>query len=343
MGENGPLRVGVIGCGFFSPNHLQAWLGLPGVKIAAICDRNPDRLAMARQIVGPDPAPFLEADALLTSGLCDFVDIVTPPSTHHDLVLLAARRGVPAIIQKPMALSLSDAAEMVAAMAAAQAPLMVHENFRFQAPIMEVRRLIDEGRIGAPVYARIGFRTGWDIYAKQPYLATEKRFVLADLGVHVFDVARFLLGEADRITCEAQSVKPGIMGEDMASMLLRHTSGAISVVECSYASPSPLDCFPQVLISVEGANGGIVLAPDYQISIRSGDDIQSWNAEPPRLKWAETPWQVVQDSVRETQAHWLKSFREGREPSTSGRDNLKTMRLVEAAYQSVETCSVVKL
>ena len=343
MAENGTLSVGIIGCGFFSPNHLHSWLGLPGVKVAAICDHSSERLDAATEIIGNDATRFSDADALLASGLCDFADIIAPPSTHHDLVLLAARRKVPAIIQKPMALSLDDAAEMVEAMHAANVPLMVHENFRFQGPIMEVRRLIDEGRIGAPVYARIGFRTGWDIYAKQPYLLTEKRFVIADLGVHVLDVARFLLGEADRITCEARSIKPGIAGEDMASMLLHHTSGATSVVECSYASPSPIDCFPQTLISVEGTSGGIVLAPNYEISVRSGADVQSWNAEPPRLKWAETPWQVVQGSVRETQAHWLKSFRDGTEPSTSGRDNLSTMRLVEAAYRSIETCSLVKL
>ena len=338
-----PLRVGIIGCGFFATNHLHSWLGIPGAKIVALCDSNPDRLAAASKLVGPDVRTFSKASELYATAMCDFVDIITPPSTHHDLVLEAARMGMPAIVQKPMDLTAAGAAEMVDAMAAAGLPFMVHENFRFQGPIAEVRRLMDTGRIGRPIYGRIVFRTGFDIYGNQPYLAREKRFVLADVGVHVLDVARFLFGEVERLTCEASSVKPGIAGEDMATVLSRHAGGAVSIAECSYASLLPNDSFPQCLVTVEGTGGGIVLGPDYTLSIRSGDQEEGWNAEPPRLNWAELPWQVVQDSVRATQVHWVDSFRAGRQPATSGRDNLKTIKLVEAAYRSIETKATVEL
>ena len=342
MAQSPALRVGLIGCGFFATNHIHAWLGLEGANIAAICDTDPQRLAVAASMVGADVVRFSDAASLMASGVCDFVDIATSPSTHCALVLEAARHRMPAIVQKPMALTLADATSMVEAMNQAQVPFMVHENFRFQSPVVDVKRLIDGGRIGTPVYARIAFRTGWDIYGKQPYLAHEKRFVLADLGVHVLDLARLFMGEADRITCEADAIKPGIAGEDSAAMLLHHTEGGMSVVECTYASPLPEEIFPQVLVTVEGTAGSVVLGPNYDVSVRSGDKVERWNAEPERLPWAEAPWHVVQDSVRATQAHWLERFNSGVEPATSGRDNLNTLRLVEAAYRSFETRTSVR-
>jgi predicted dehydrogenase len=162
--------------------------------------------------------------------------------------------------------------------------------------------------------------------------ATEKRLVLADVGVHVLDVTRFLLGEAERVYCETQSVRPNIAGEDMATVLLRHISGAISVVECSYASALPEENFPQTLIVVEGSSGSVRLGPNYQIAVRSRDGLRQFGALPASPPWGVPPWHVVQDSVRRTQEHWIECIHAGIEPQTSGRDNLKTLALVEAAY-----------
>ena len=114
---------------------------------------------------------------------------------------------------------------MVEACAAAGVPLMVHENFRFQSPMLEVRRVLASGAIGEPTWGRITWRTGYDIYAGQPYLAREERFILLDIGVHVLDLARVLMGEVERVYCETQSVRPGIAGEDAATITLRHTVG----------------------------------------------------------------------------------------------------------------------
>ena len=103
---------------------------------------------------------------------------------------------------------------------------MVHENTRFLTPVRKAREVIASGAIGRPTWARVSFRTGHDIYGKQPYLAEVDHFVILDLGVHMLDVARFLMGEATRLYCQTQSVKPGIRGEDMATIVLEHASGA---------------------------------------------------------------------------------------------------------------------
>ena len=272
----------------------------------------------------------------------DFLDIITTPETHPALVALAAERQLPAIVQKPMTLALDQAKNMVEAMEAAHLPFMVHENFRFQAPIATLSEIVCSGAIGQLVYAHIAFRTAYNIYKGQPYLATEKRLVLADVGVHVLDVTRFLLGEAERVYCETQSVRPNIAGEDMATVLLRHISGAISVVECSYASALPEENFPQTLIVVEGSSGSVRLGPNYQIAVRSRDGLRQFGASPASPPWGVPPWRVVQDSVRRTQEHWIECIHAGIEPQTSGRDNLKTLALVEAAYCSAASGTTVR-
>ena len=86
--------------------------------------------------------------------------------------------------------------------------LMVHENFRWQSPIQAVRRAIDSGAIGKPFFGRISFRSGYDVFSGQPYLATGKRFIIEDLGIHTLDIARFLLGDVTTITARTARINP---------------------------------------------------------------------------------------------------------------------------------------
>ena len=97
----------------------------------------------------------------------------------------------------------------------------MHENFRFQTPLMKVKEVLDSpASIGEPSWARISFRTGYDIYKGQPYFYGEERFVILDLGVHVVDLARYFLGEVERVSCETQKRNPKVKAEDTATMLL---------------------------------------------------------------------------------------------------------------------------
>jgi len=188
------LRGALIGCGFFAQNHLHAWREIEGVRLAAVCDSD---LSKARQ-AGVDfdvPGAYADAAAMFEREKLDFVDIVTTMPSHRALVELAARHRVPVIVQKPFAPSWADCLAMVQACEVAGVPLMVHENFRFQAPMLALQRVLRSGEIGTPTHGRISFRTGHDIYGKQPYLAKEERFILLDLGIHVLDLARVFLGE----------------------------------------------------------------------------------------------------------------------------------------------------
>lgn len=329
------LKVGVVGCGFFSRNHLNAWTDLKeiGVDLVAVCDLDPEkaqRAAREFQI----PRVFTDVEAMLSAEPLGLIDIVTQMNTHRALVELAMDKRVPAVVQKPFAPTIEDVAAMVAASNAANTFLAVHENFRFQAPLLKVKELIDQGAIGPVNWGRVSFRTGWDIYSGQPYLRTVDRFVLLDVGVHVLDVARYLMGEVEHLTAELQRRNPNVVGEDTATMLCKHSNGAVSVVECTYESRRLPEIFPECLVEIEGDTGSIILRPNYVIELTSNGERTVIDADAPMLPWAERPWHVVQHSVRNTCRHMVERLRAGLPADTSAADNAKTFALCEAAYEA---------
>jgi D-apiose dehydrogenase len=210
----------------------------------------------------------------------------------------------------------------------------VHENFRWQAPLMAVRQALDEGLAGRPFFARINFRHGHDIYTAQPYLATEERLAIADLGIHLLDLARYYLGEVAQLYCRTDRINPKVRGEDAAVMLLDHADGARCVVDFSNFTQTEPDPFPQTLVRIEGDAGTVELEPGYRLVLSRPGQREARDVEPAVPPWGTKPWHVVQDSVINIQRHWLDCLRAGRAPATSGRDNLATFALVEAAYES---------
>ena len=329
----GELRGALIGCGFFSINHLHAWRDIDGASIVAICDRDPARLAIAGEPFGI-ASRYTDAEAMLAGEKLDFVDIATTAPSHRPLVELAARHGVAAICQKPFALSRGDAEAMVTACAKAGVALMVHENFRWQSAIQRVGAIIASGEIGTPFWGRVSFRSAYDVFSGQPYLAEGERFIIEDLGIHSLDVARFLFGDVTGLTARTRRVNPKIRGEDVATMLLDHASGVTSVVDCSYATLLPVEPFPETLIEIDAVEGSLRLTQGYKLAVMGRGGTRTEDASPPLLPWASRPWHNIQESVLAIQKHWVDCLSQGAEPATSGRDNLKTLALVEAAYAS---------
>lgn len=332
------LDGGLIGCGFFAQNHLNAWRDLsardPGARIVAVCDTDPAKAQAAAERFGI-PRWYRDAAEMLDRERLGFVDIATTMGSHRALAELAASRRVPMIVQKPFAPTWEDCLAIVRAAEAAGVPLMVHENFRFQVPMRRAHAALAAGEIGEPVWARISFRSGYDVYANQPYFTTERELIVLDLGIHLLDLARFFLGEVERIACEVQQVRPGLVGEDMATMLLRHASGAVSVVDCTYESRQLPDPFPQTLLHVEGRQGCLRVFQGFEMQVDRADGTsRREHVGSPPLAWTSEPWHVAQESVLGTQAHWVECLATGRTPATSGRDNLRTYALVRAAYEA---------
>lgn len=336
------LKGGLIGCGFFAVNHMHGWRDAKGAEIIAICDRDPERLNAVGDEFGIAKR-YADAAEMMAEEQLDFVDIATTVNSHRSLVELAASHKLPTICQKPFAPTLADATAMVEACRDAGVPLMVHENFRWQSPIQAVKAVIDSGEIGDPFFGRISFRSGFDVFSGQPYLAEGKRFIIEDLGIHILDIARFLFGDVATLTARTQRINPKIKGEDVATMLLDHENGVTSVVDCSYATKLAVEPFPETLVEVDGSDGTLRLAQGYHLTVMGKGKTVERDVSPPLLPWASHPWHNIQESVAAIEQHWVDCLRSGKETSTSGADNLKTFALVEAAYAGAASGEPVRI
>ena len=327
------MRGALIGCGFFAQNHLNAWRDMKadGVELVAVCDIDPAKARAAAETFGI-PRHYADPAALFAAEQLDFVDIATRMETHKDLVLMAVGHGVRTIVQKPFAPDWASCVAMVRAAEQAGVPLAVHENFRYQTPMLRLRETLDSGVIGRATWGRFAFRTGFDVYRTQPYFHGETRFAILDTGVHVLDLARFFMGEVAHLSCETQQRNPKNVGEDTATMLLRHTSGAVSLAETTYEARQIPDPFPQTLVTLEGEKGSIKLHEDFRMVVTANGAVSERSVGSPLLSWTAEPWHIAQESVLLTQRAIIAAWRDGRDADTSGADNLKTYAVAEAAY-----------
>lgn len=327
----------LIGCGFFADNHLNAWKSFPNVNLVAVCDRDQSKAERAASLFGV-PKFYGDAATMLEEEKPDFVDVVTTVESHRHLVEMACRSGAKVVIcQKPFAERMEDAEAMVATATANEVQLIVHENFRWQRGFVELKRRLESGQIGIPHFARFQFRTHYDIYSKQPYLATTERFLIFDIGLHLYDLVRHFMGEAVQLTCQTQSLNPIVRGEDAFTSLLRHTNGASSIVDASYYAWHTPELFPQTLAIIEGNEGTLELLEGYRLRCHTAEELFEEDVEPEVSRWGERPWHGVQDSVVRFQNHVVQVLDGIADPQPSGADNLKTLALALAAYEAAET------
>lgn len=342
MGERKNVAVGLVGCGFYAQNHLHAWSDLrpEGALLSAVCDRDPARAKAAGSQFG---VPwFTDMAKMLDEVRIELVDIATRMDTHQALAAIAAERGIGAIVQKPLAPSWEECVAIVDTARRHKAWLAIHENFRFATSMRQVKKVLDQGTIGRPTWARLSWRTGFDVYRGQPYLAEEDRLVIQDVGIHVLDLARYFLGEVDHLSCETQKRNPKIKAEDTATIMMRHASGAVSVVEATYAARRGDDPFPETLLEIEGDGGSIIVTKGEKMTVTTHGLSFEEAIGGPLLAWTSRPWHVSQEAVLHTSRHMFERFRDGLAADTSGEDNLRTYALVEAAYESARSHRSVK-
>lgn len=332
----------LIGCGFFARNHMAAWRDIPGVEIVAVCDRDPAKAAAYAEEFGI-PRWGVDAEALLAELRPDVVDIATTVGSHRALVELAARHARLVICQKPFAETMADAHAMVAACAATGAMLAVHENFRWQRPVREVKALLEAGAVGVPRWLRLSFRHGYDIYANQPYLAEVRDLALTDIGLHLFDMVRHLMGDVARLSCEVQRRNPKVAGFDAFQALLRHGSGAVSTVECSFHSALSPDPFPQSLMVVEGDLGTVEVTEGFRLRLHRDGAVEERGVEPDCPDWGARPWHLIQESVLAFQRQAVVALDGLGVMEPSGAHNLGTLEMVLAAIRAADEGVVVRL
>ena len=192
------LKAIVVGAGYFSRFQYEAWTRIPEVQVVAAVNRTVDKLRPFKETYAiPRIASLDELETVIDEERPDFIDLVTPPESHLDIVRLAARKGVHVICQKPLAPTMEEAREVVATANGAGIRFLVHENWRWQPWYRKMRALLDEGAIGSlhSIAVRMRMGDGWqeDAYlARQPFFRNYPRLLIYETGVHFLDTFRFL-------------------------------------------------------------------------------------------------------------------------------------------------------
>ena len=339
------LRFAIFGAGFWARVQLAAWRETGGTECVAIYNRSRDKAEAFAHDLGV-PAVYDDPEKLLREVKPDFVDNITEVGGHKPLSLLCAKHRVPCICQKPMAPTFADARAMVAAFARAKTPFFVHENWRWQTPMRALIEALRSGVIGTPIRARLTMISGFDVWANQPALRELERFIMTDLGVHLFDTARACFGEASSVYGHTRrTLLPAVKGENVATLLLSMGEARTSVIiEMAYAkTPVEKEIFPQTLAFVEGPLGSLELTADFWLRTTTKKGTQSRRHAPPRYAWADPRYDVAQASMVPCLKDLLRALRGERSGETTGNDNLKTMELTFAAYESAAKDRVIHL
>ncbi len=337
----GEKRFAIFGTGFWSRFQLAAWQELEGVRCMALHNRTRSKAEALAAEFGV-PAVYDRPEELLDRERIDFVDIITDPSTHEGFVAMVAERGLPVICQKPMAPSLAAAERMVEGCRRAGVPFFVHENWRWQPQIRALKAELDTGRTGPLFRARIDYTSGMPVWEQQPFLKEAEEFILADMGSHILDVARFLFGEARSVYCRTTRVHEELRGEDVATVMLGMESGATVTCNLAYAGRTEHEHALQAFVLAEGTEGSAELGPDFRVSTTTAEGTTSRHCRPHYYAWCDPERGGVHPSIVSCNADLLRGVAGGR-AETTGEDNLKTVRLVYAAYESASTGRVVEL
>jgi len=339
---NKELRFAIIGTGFWARYQLAAWRELAGVRCVALANRTRSKAEALAKEFGV-AAVYADADELLSREDPDFVDVITDVSTHRRFVEMAAAHATPVICQKPLAPSLADAQAMITACQRAQIPFYVHENWRWQTPIRELKKVLDSGQIGSVFRARLTYANDFPVFDNQPFLREIDQFILTDIGTHILDSARMLFGEARTLFCRTARVHREIKGEDVATVMLGMQSGATVTCEMSYASRVEHNRFPETYIMAEGEKGCVELSPDCWIRLTTAEGTLAKRFPPPHYAWADARYALAQVAGVACSANLLCALRGEAPAETTATDNLRTLELVFASYESARTGRAVPI
>ncbi len=332
-----------IGAGYFAPFQYEAWTRIPEVEIAAVSNRTEEK---ARAIMADYGVPRYYDDwrQMLDRERPDFVDIITPPDTHEEICVAAAERGIHIICQKPLAPTLEAGQRIVDAAAAAGVRFMVHENWRWQPWYRTIKTLQAAGAIGDFTHVHFLMRLGdgWrdDAYlARQPFFRDYPRLLVYETGVHFIDTFRFLLGEVHTVFAHVRRLNPVIQGEDSGQIFLKFENGATAIWDANryneVEAESPRFTFGQ--LRVDGTRGHLTMDTESNVRLKMlGEPAHD-------IEYARDRKHFAGDCVYSLQRHFADCMLTGREFESNGRDYLRTVRVVEAVYESALKSQVVGL
>ena len=337
------LRFAVLGCGFWSKFQIGAWTEVEGAELAAVYNRTRSKAEKIAEYFKV-PRVYDNPEELFMKEKLDFVDIITDVDTHSLFVEMALKYGIKKIIcQKPMAPDFAIAKKMVDMCSDAGASLYIHENYRWQAPVRRFKQIIDSGVIGIPFKAKVSFLSGFPVFDNQPFLKELDHFILTDMGSHVLDVVRYLFGECGELWCHTRAVTNGIKGEDVAAIMMKMKNGMPVFSELSYASVVEHDSFSTLYILAEGETGSVYLGPKFEIRTTTRKGTTSEIVKFPSYSWADPDYIVNHESGIHINRNILNDMLGKARAENTGADNLETVRLIWACYESALSGKTIRI
>ncbi len=332
------FRIGILGAGFIVNDcHLVAYrkAGFNPVAIASRTRAGAEKVAQRHGIARVYDRP----EQLLDDPSIEVLDIAVPPMHQLGLIEAACRhKTVKAILaQKPLGMNYREAVEAVADCERAGIVLAVNQNMRYDQSVRAAGTLLENGTVGEPVFATIDMRgiPHWMDWHKELGWLT-----LRIMSIHHLDTFRYWFGDPEGIYCSVRTDPrtkfPHTDG--ICTYILEYANGLRCVgIDDTWTGPAKEGCLADIGIEwrIEGTKGLAIgdigwckdpsTSPSTIRYAAIGD--KDWH----RPVWTES-W--FPDAFIGTMAQLLIALETGREPAISGRDNLKTMALVEAAYLS---------
>ena len=319
------VRVGVIGLGQIALKaHLPGYAKAPNGKLFAVYS---SRMGHAKEVARQYgiPAIFTDWRRLLESDQVDAVSICTPNFTHAPIALKAFQEGKHVLLEKPIALNLAEAAQIIQAGKKAGKVLMMHHNMRFDPAVRTAEKFLRKGMIGDVMAFKSSLThrgpQAWNPKAKWFFNKSESGGgALMDLGPHVFDSLSFLLGDQARIVGTAGFWgKAGLnQGELHCSALLRFNKGAVGTVNLGW-----VDTQYQNRFYFFGSKGSLSL------NLAKGDPITVQFRKQEGKSHPALERDCFYPSLYE---HFLDCILKGKSPWVTGEDGLRTLELIEAGY-----------
>ena len=332
----GTIRVALVGCGRISRNHFEALARLEGMEVVAVADHDRARAEAIGEERGV-PA-FGSLDDMLAAVPSDLVVICTPSGLHPQHGITAARAGRHVLTEKPMAISLEAADELVQACDAAGVHLFVVKQNRLNPPIQLLKRAVEKGRFGRIYMANVTVR--WtrpqEYYDAEPWRGTWEfdGGALMNQASHYVDLMQWLVGPVESVMAKTATQARRIEAEDSGVAVLKFRSGALGVLEVSVLT------YPRNLegsITLLGERGSV------KIGGTAVNRVEHWSFadyddDDKLVDAASTSPPTVYGFGHEGYYRNVLSVLRGEaQPDTDGRAGRKSLELILGIYESAKT------
>jgi predicted dehydrogenase len=234
-------KAAIIGCGDVSVVHFEALAGMDDADLVAVCDTDPGRRAAAHAAHGV-PA-FEDYRDMLATAAPDVVHITAPHHEHAAMAIECLRRGIHVVLEKPLAHTLAEGERLLAAAAPRTARIGVCFQNRYNAPVQEMRRLLDSGELGRVLgaSATVMWHRDADYYLSRPWRGTwggGGGGLMMNQAIHTVDLLQWLMGDVVALSgsASARALADTIEVEDTAEFAAVHSNGARSVFYATLAN-----------------------------------------------------------------------------------------------------------